>query len=477
MSETLKEKTAKGLFWGGVNNFLTQLLNLIIGIFLARWLSPSDYGMVGMLAIFSALAGSLQESGFIAGITNLKNPTAKDYNAVFWFSLLVGISLYIILYLASPLIALFFHQPELARLSHLVFLSFVLAGMGTAHSAYMFRNMMNKEKAIIAVAALIISGGVGLTLAHYGYAYWSIAWQQLLYIAVTDIGKVICVKWLPSLNFDFSPLRKMFNFSYKILLTNIVNNINNNILSFIFGRLFAPYSVGNFTQANKWSSMAYSLVSGTVAQVAQPIFSSVSDEQERQVRAFHKMMRFTAFIAFPVLFGLALVADEFIRITISDKWADSIPLLQILCLGGAFIPFTTISQNLIISRGRSDIYMYCTISQILFQIVVMIFTYPFGITVMVAAFSLINILWFGVWQHFVCRISDIRLLTILKDIIPFLAISLSVMAVTWFVTQPIEDLLFLLFVRIFIAASLYFLVMKMAHAVILEECLAYLFKR
>ena len=362
MSEGLKERTAKGLMWGAINNLTTQLLSVLIGIVLGRLLTPSEYGMVGMLAIFTAIAGSLQDSGFTAALTNLKQATHREYNAVFWFSTLMALLIYLLLYFTAPLIASFLHQPELVSLSRLVFASLLMAGIGIAHAAYMFRNMMNREKAITSFFALAGSGIIGITLALKGYSYWSLAWQQFAYITIINIGRLYYVRWMPSLKVDFTPIREMFGFSSKILVTNIMTQVNNNVLSLIFGRLFNAGAVGNYTQAAKWNTMGHSLISGTIQQVAQPVLASISDEEDRQLKVFRKMLRFTAFLSMPAMLGLALIAD-FIVLLLGQQWTDSVLLLRILCISGAFLPIQTLYQNLFISLGRSDKYMWCTANQ------------------------------------------------------------------------------------------------------------------
>ena len=163
--QSLKEKTAKGLFWGGVSNGVQQLLNLFFGIFLARLLSPSDYGMVGMLTVFSALASILQEGGFISALTNRKQTNHKDYNAVFWFSCLMGISMYSLLFFCAPLIARFYNQPELTSLARLSFLSFLISSTNVAPRAFLFKRLKTKENAIISFFALTFSGILGIILA------------------------------------------------------------------------------------------------------------------------------------------------------------------------------------------------------------------------------------------------------------------------------------------------------------------------
>ncbi len=475
--DTLKEKTAKGLVWGMFNNGTTQLLNFVIGIFLLRLLTPSDYGIVGVLSIFTAIAGNLQSSGFSQALTNMKRPEARDYNAVFWFNVLVSIAIYAVLFFCAPLIAAYFRQPVLVGVSRFVFLAFVISSFGIAHSAYMFKNLMVKEIAIIGCVALIVSGAVGVTLAFSGKAYWSLAWQQVIYIAVVNLGRYYFTPWRPSLHVDFSPIKRMFGFSVKILITSIINTLSANILTFIFGRLFPMKTVGVFTQANKWNTMANSFISGTVAQVAQPVLAQISDDEERERRVFRKMMRFTAFLSFPAMFGLAMVADEFVMLTITAKWTACVPLLQLLCIGGAFLPFHTLYQNLAISKGRSDIYLWCNILLIAMQIGLVVFFARYGITVMVAACSALNIAFLFVWQVFASRFAGIMFKDIIMDMLPFLVVAAAVMCLTYFITMPVKHNLVLFLVRILVAAVLYFAAMKLLRVKILDECIDYILKR
>lgn len=476
MKEGLKQRTAKGLMWGAINNLTSQLLMALIGIILGRLLTPTDYGMVGMLAIFSAIAGSLQESGFTAALTNLKEATPREYNAVFWASTAISFLLYLVLYFSAPLIASYFHQPELIPLSRLVFASLLLAGIGVAHAAYMFRNMMNREKAITGFIALVGSGIVGITLALNGYSYWSLAWQQFTYISIINIGRLYFVRWLPTLHIDLTPIREMISFSSKILITNIINQINNNILSFIFGRLFTAGAVGNYTQAAKWSTMGHSLISGTMQQVAQPVLASINEEENRQRNVFRKMLRFTAFLSMPAMLGLAFVAD-FIVVLLGEQWTDSVPLLRMLCISGAFLPIHTLYQNLFISHGRSDTYMWCTLTLVITQILVVMVFASWGIEVMIAAYVATLVLWTGVWQLLTYRLIQLRFLDLLKDVCPFLLAALGSILVAYYATLVISNTIGLILSRIIITALLYVVIMKIAHVKIFKECVQFIFKR
>ena len=473
MSE-LKDKTARGLLWGAMNNGVMQILNAVFGIVLSRLLSLSDYGLVGMLAIFTAVASALQESGFTSALVNKQDASDRDYNAVFWFSVLMGSTLYLILWGCAPLIASYFHQPDIIMLSKVAFLAIPLSAIGIVPQAYMFKHLMVKETTVIRISALLISGAVGITMALSGKAYWSLVWQQLLYVSITSFGKFACIPWRPTCQIDFKPVRRMFGFSSKIMLTTIINTVSNNILTVIFGRLFSSSIVGSFTQAYKWNTMAYSLVAGTVAQVAQPVFAQVTDDDNRLAQVFRKMVRFTAFLSFPVMFGLAVIAPEFIVLTVGEKWTPSVPLLQILCVSGAFLPLHTAFQNLLVSKGRSDTYMWGNIGLILTSIGTIVAFHSQGIEVMVAAYSALNIVWMGVWQILVHRLIRLKYNDMARDVLPFFITSGIVMTIVFYGAALIEGMILRLIVKILAGASIYFVVMKMAHAKILDESLQYL---
>ena len=479
--DNLKEKTAKGLFWGALNNGTIQVLNVLIGIMLGRKLSPEEWAPIGMIAIFSAIAGNLQSSGFSTAIINMKSPTSNDYNAVFWFNTLVSALVYLVLFACAPWIAWFFEQPCLTDLSRFIFLAFFISSFGISTNAYMMKNMMQREMTIVGITALIISGLTAITLAFLGYSYWSLAWQQVVNAFVLVVGRWYYVKWRPCFKVDFTPIRQTFRFSMNILITMIINTVNNHILTFVFGKLFTrtPQVVGNFFQAFKWDTMAYQTVGGTIEQVAQPVLVNLRDDEDesREVRVFRKMMRFTAFLAFPAMFGLSLVSEEFILATIGPKWIDCVPLLRVLCIGGAFMPFYSLYKNLIISQGRADLNMWLNISQIVLQFILIFATYQQGILMVVYAYSILNVVWLLAWQFFAHRLIGLQLVHVLKDTLPFALISGAVMLISYVPTTQITNVYLLLALRIVLAAVLYVGVMKLLRVKIMDECIKFLSKK
>ena len=475
--ETLKEKTAKGLFWGGMNNGVQQLLGLAFGIILGRLLDPSDYGMTAMLAVFSVIANELQSSGFKTGLINLKSPAHDDYNAVFWFNILAGAAIYVVLWFCAPLIADYYHQPKLIPLSRYVFLGFVFSSFGMAQSAYLTKQMQIKQIAQCGMTATLTSSIVSVILAVMGFGYWALATQYLLYIAMNTLLLWFFSPWRPTTKVTFEPIRRLFPFSFKIMLSAIFTQVNNNIMNLLLGRYYGETNTGHYNQAYQWSSKCFLLVGNMLKQVDQTVLVGLGDERERQLAVLRKMMRFTAFISFPLLFGLGMVSHEFIVLAIGEKWAFAASLLPLLCLCGAFLPLSTLLTDSVISQHRSDIYLWNTFALGILQMGLMVALWREGIMTMVIAYALLNIAWVFVWHFFVQRLMNYRLIPFLKDILPFALAAAGVMAVTGFVTHAIEMLWLKLLCRVVLAALLYYVVMRLAGAVILKEIMAFIFRK
>ena len=530
MPETLKEKTAKGLLWGGLNSTVQQLLGIVFGIILARRLNQSDFGMIAMITIFQLVGNDLQNSGFKVALANLRQPTDRDYNSVFWFNILMGGSLYILLFLCAPLIASFYHIPSLTPLARYAFLSIVFASFGTAQSAWLFKNLRAKQQAKAGMMAVLISSSVAVVMAYMGFAYWALATQTNLYILLCTLFYWYYSPWRPTIrefkvqgpsdgsrvqgsrvqqrsifHFPFSiinldvlrPALRMFRFSVKLLISQVLTDINNNVLNILLGRFYGRHDTGNYNQAFQWSTKGSNIIQNMVQQVAQPVLVSVDDEHERQLRVLRKMMRFAAFLSFPLLFGLSLVSHEFIVTLLGEKWAESANYLRWLAIGSAFLPLSTLLANVVITKGRSNIFMYVNLALALCQTTTMLAIYYFQISIpfregpgvgsplytMVIAFVTLTILWFFVWAFFARRLAGYHFTLLLRDVLPFLFAAAAVMLITGFVTTLIIPStllggvgggLLLLMTRIIIAALLYYVVMRLFRVEILNECLRFL---
>ena len=475
-AQNLKHTVAKGMLWGGVSNTVCQLLSLIFGIYLARILTPDDYCPIGMLAIFSAIAGSLQDSGFVSAIANRKSVGHDDYNAVFWFNILISLFMYAVLFFCAPLIASFFNQPVLVSLSRYNFLGFVIAGFGIAPSAYLFRELKVKQKSIALILSICISGATGIALALNGYSYWGIATQSIMYVLVRTVVCWYFTPWRPSFKVKFYPLKYLFAFSYRLLITNIFQRFNWNIFSFILGK-FYPRDVGNYVKSAEWFNMGGEVVNGMVNAVAQPVLAKIVDDNERQLHVFRKMLRFTAFVSFPLMLGLSLVSKELIVVVLTDKWIESAQMLQVLAVWGAFMPLQSMFTNLLVSRGKAAIFMWCTIIQGVLTLALLLALHPYGIRYMIIAYCIFNAMWLLVWHHFAKKEIRIKLQMFLIDTLPYLLMAIAVMVATHHLTTFIGNLHILLVARVFIAAALYVGTARLVRSQELDEIINFIFKR
>lgn len=482
MAETLKERTAKGLLWGGVSNGVVQLVGALFGIVLLRLLTPDDYGKIAVLLIFSGIASNLQESGFVAALCNRKDARDEDFNAVFWFNIIVSMVLYVALWFASPLIADFYHEPVLTNLARYLFLGFLISAFGTVQRAYLFRNMMVKQTSIINITALILSNSIGVLMAWQGFAFWGLATQSVSYVVFVQMGNWYISPWRPTLNINLRPAWEMFGFSSKLLVTNLFGQLNSHVFSVLLGKNYSDAVVGHYSNARKWNDMASFTINGMVTSVAQPVLAEVAKEKGkgalgRYRNVFRKMLRFTCFVSFPCMLGLGLIAPEFILLMAGEKWAESAPLLSMLSIYGAFYPVSLLYSNMTISRGRSGINMFCTIVLCIIIWGGLIGMSSMGLYHMVTFFVAVNILWLAVWQWFAWKMVRLSYWSVLKDILPFFLLASGVMLATWFVTQDITGNILRMIAKIGIAVVLYCGLTFVSGARIMRESIGYVMKR
>lgn len=473
MSE-LKDKTAKGLLWGGLGNGAMQVIGILLGLVMLNILSPADYGKIAVLLIYTNIATNLQDSGLSAALINKKEPTHEEYNSVFWFNILVSSVLYLILWFAAPYIAAFNHDESLTPLARFLFCGFVINSFGTVQRAYLNGHLKLKQVNLIALFSVIMSNSIGVVMALMGYAYWGLAAQTVLFVTFIMICDWFVSPWRPSLHIDLRPAAKMFGFSSKLLVTNLFNQLNTQVFSFLLGRFYNTRTVGYYSNARKWNDIVVNTIQGMMNGVSQPVLAQVVDDDERYRRVFRKMLRFVCFVTFPCMLGLALVAKEFILITVSAKWIESVPMLQLLCIYGAFYPVTMLYSYMAISRGKSGINMFCTITLCILIWAGLLLMYPYGVYSMIVYFVVVNIAWLLVWQWFAWRMVRLSLWAALTDIMPFFLLAAGVMACTHYVTLPIENLYLALVSKIAIAFILYTGLSYLSGAQIMRETLGYL---
>ena len=475
MSEsTLKEKTAKGLFWSGISNFVQQLIGMSFGIVIARILLPEDYGLVAMLAIFTAIAKMIMDSGFSIALINRKTIVHKDYNAVFWFNILAGIGMYIVLFFIAPLIALFYNQPVLTNLSRILFLSFVLSSAGIAHNAILLKKIQAKQRGIIDIVSVFISGSTGLVLALNGFAFWALAIKQVVETFIAVLLRWYFSKWKPTFHFDFSPLKEMFGFSIKLFITNVFIQISSNLFSAVLGKLYGKVDTGYYAQGSKWAGLGNSVVVETINGIAQPVLVEAKTDIPRQVKIFRKMIRFGAFITFPTLLCLAFASREFVLITIGEKWLDSVIYLQLFCAWGINGYLSSLYIFLLLSHEKSTIYMNLMVSLFISQLIGLLLFSSYGVITMVCVYIGLYLLSTLCLHYFAHKLIGIKIREVIKDMFPYIATTIISLGIAWLLSMGLENIYLKFTVKVLTMIAIYCAILWRANSIIFKESLIYL---
>ncbi|PVH25680.1 lipopolysaccharide biosynthesis protein [Sphingobacterium corticibacter] len=396
--ESLKKKAAKGFLWGGLSNGVQQVIGLVFGLVLLRVLDPKDYGLVGILTIFSAIASALTESGFVSAISIKKDVSKADYNAVFWFCVLLGAGIYLVLYSVSPFIADFYELAQLEPLSKISFLNFLISSFGVAHSAYLTRNLMVKERSTALLFAVLISNVIGVIAALQGLKYWSLVIQNLTYCVISASLFWYYSHFRPLWRINLRPVKPLLSYSSKLIITNVFFHVNNNFLTAILGKYVPVAQVGQYTSGNKWNLMGQNLILSISNTIIQPLMTEVShSEEERKIRVFRKLLSFISFITFPLMFGLALIAPDFLLLAGGAKWLESADYLRVLAFGGAFAVVSNAFSNYTLSKGRSTTYMWNMIVFGILQVGLFFALKHLGVLYIVLGYATMNLLWLNTW--------------------------------------------------------------------------------
>ena len=452
--QNLKTKTARGLFWGGMNSGLQQFIGIVVGLVLLNRLTPGDYGIVGMLAIFTAIATTMQEGGFKAALINRGEIRSEDHNSVFWFTVSVSACLYLILFFLAGPIARFYNQPELVKVSRVLFLSFFFVSCSISSDAWLLRKMMIRRRATIDISGALVAGLVAVVLAVKGFGYWALVAHSVLQSFTTSLLKLLFTEWKPNLKITFKPVWEMFPFGFRLVAAAFVTQIQTNIFSVILGRAYTKTEVGYYSQGSKWSGMINHVFGGMITSVGQPVLVVAKDDADRRKAIFRKLTRFAAFTSFPALLGLGLIAPEFINL-INPEFAPSVPIMRIYCLYFIATVIQTLFNQAAMATGRSDRYLTFTLINAALQIATALLSYRYGLVAMAAAVTVVNYVAVIIWLLLLKNILGLRLIDLLKDTVPFFAIAAALIAAAYFAFAPVQGDLLRMVLKIVCVAGVY----------------------
>lgn len=336
---------------------MLQIIQFVIGIFMARILTPGDYGMVGMLSIFMAVSQSLINSGFSNALTRKIDRTEVDFSTVFYFNIVVGILLYLIIFFAAPYIADFYHTPLLSDLTKIVALPLIFNSLCIVQQARLTIKMDFKTQAKISVTSSIVTGVSGLAMAYSGFGVWTLAYSAVIGAVVRCVLMWILTHWHPLWTYSWKSFRELFSYGSKLLASGLIDTIYNNIYPIIIGRLFSAKELGYYSRANGYAALPATTIYSMISRVTFPLLCEIQNDEERLQRIYRQLLTLFAFIIFPIMMIFMALARPIIIFLITEKWEPCVVYLQILCLSYIFYPIHAINLSLLQVKGRSDLFL------------------------------------------------------------------------------------------------------------------------
>lgn len=366
MPESIKNKVIRGVAWSAVEKFLRQSLMMLFSIIIARQLSPSDYGLVAMLTIFLTVAQIFVDSGFVEALIQKQDRTEIDFSTTFWFNIGVALLIYAMLFLISPFIADFYDEPLLEDLLVWMALIFVINAFRTVQQAKLNIAMDFRRQAWISIIAISVSGCVGIWMACHDFGVWTLVWQPLMQNFLNVMLLWISAGWIPSFVFSSRSFKELFGFGSRLLMSRTLHAIYTNGSFLLIGKFYSPAVTGLYSQSTLMTNFVPMAINDVVARVAYPIECALQDNNEELQYRFFQMLRLTCFLLFPLMMGLVALAEPLVRLLLTDKWLETVPLIRILCFAWIWWPASNMSWQLLNAKHRSD---YCLKAEIIKKVI------------------------------------------------------------------------------------------------------------
>ncbi len=424
MASELKQKTIKGLLWSAVDNFSNLGVSFIIGIILARLLSPDDYGIVAMVVIFFAIAQTFVDSGFSNAIVRKKDRTESDLSTCFYFNIFVGLGFYVLLFLCSPFIADFYNQPILSPIVKISGLNVLINSLCIVQQAQFTIQIDFKTQAKVTLTSTVISGILGILLAYFGYGVWALVWQGVIGSFIRMLLLWIFSKWRPRESFSKDSFHYLFGYGSKLLASGLLDTTYNNIYPIVIGKFYSPAQLGNFSRALSFAQLPSSNITSILQRVTFPVLSTIQDDIPRLQANYRRLLKLSAFIVFPLMMGLASVAFPLIRVVLTPKWEGCSLYLQIICFALILYPIHAINLNLLQVKGRSDLFLRLEVIKKIVGVCIMCITIPLGITAMCIGMVVSSLISLFINTYYTGKLINIGCLKQIRDLLPILFNSL-----------------------------------------------------
>ena len=445
LNESLRDKAVSGATWKLIEISVAHVMTFVVELYLARKLAPSDYGLVGMLAIFFALAGVLVDSGFSSALIQRQNRTREDFSTVFVFNIVASISIYLLFVVLAPSIAAFYNAPLLKTIIYVSALSFIIRGFTSIHFAKLNIDLRFSTLSKIHLVGHFVAGITGVLLAYFGFGIWALVFQGIASSLITGVVVWICSGLKPSIAFSTKSFKRLFSYGGNMLGSGLINVVYGNLYTLVIGKGFSPAAVGFYNRANGYSSMPSNIVTDIALRVNFPILVKLQDDNERLISAYEKLLKVPFFVLYPILVGIIVCAEPLITVMIGEKWLPCVPYMQILCVGYMFYPLNGFNMNILYAKGRTDISFKLEFIKKPIGLLLLFASLPFGIIWMMVGKALYSVIVYFINCYYTNKIVGYGLVRQVKILMPMIVNSLLMGAIVFlcmsFVSSPAIKLL------------------------------------
>jgi len=431
LAESLKHKTVKGVGWSFVDNIANQGITFLVGLVLARILTPAEYGVMAMVTIFIAISNSIVDSGFSNALIRKIKIERIDYNTVFYFNLVVSLFLYLVLFLCAPAISTFFKEPILIDVMRVIGWILVINALAIIPRTILVRNVDFKTQTKVSLISSVLSGIIGIGMALTGFGVWSLVGQQLSRQLLNTTFLWFFCRWRPVWEFSVRSFRELFGFGSKLLLSGLLNTIYKDIYALVIGRYYSAADLGQYTRASQFNTIFSSNLTTVVQRVSYPVLSSIQNEDMRLREAYRRVIKVTMLVTFACMLGLAAVAEPLLVLLIGEKWLPAVYFLQIICFAGMLYPLHAINLNILQVKGRSDLFLKLEIIKKIIATIPIVIGIFWGIELMLWGSVVASFIAFFLNSYYSAPLIGYPTLLQIKDVMPTFAISFGVSVVMW----------------------------------------------
>nr|WP_320025661.1 lipopolysaccharide biosynthesis protein [uncultured Acetobacterium sp.] len=421
----IKSKVISSLFWKFMERLGTQGIQFIVQIALARLLLPEEYGSIALISIFIAFANVFVQYGFNTALVQKKNADDTDFSSVFFLSMAIAGLCYIILFFSAPLIASFYENSLLIPLLRVLSLTLFFGAVNSIQNAVVSRNMEFKKLFYSSLGAVVVSGIVGIGMAFSGYGTWALVVQQLTNQFIIALILWFTVKWRPKLLLSIESLKDLFSFGWKLLVSALINMLYTNAQSLFIAKIYNPAMLGYFNRGQQFPSLIVSNINGSIQSVMFPALSLEQDNVHRVKEMVRRAIITSAFFIFPMMVGLAVIAEPLVKILLTDKWLPCVPFLQISCAAYALLPIHTANLQAINALGRSDIFLKLEIIKNVVSFAILGISLFYGIYAIAAGMFLSSLACSFINAYPNKKLLDYSYFQQIKDVMPSLLLALA----------------------------------------------------